>query len=274
MTAYLRAVRSEFAKFFSTRSWWILLLVMVGYLAAIAGIIGFVVGFASEQLSTGGQPAELSGAAGVVYSLATSMGYVFPLLIGALAVTGEFRHNTLTPTFLAIPRRGAVLAGKATALAIVGAGYGIAALIGTMGAGSALLAIGGVDTELGSTDTWAMVGRIILAMALWAVVGVGVGSIVPNQVASIVIVLALTQFIEPILRMGSMLSEVTASLSRFLPGSASDSLVGSSIYTLMSGSAHPNVTPLEWWQGGVVLAAIALVLLVIGAWTSWRRDLD
>ena len=33
----------------------------------------------------------------LIYSFASSIGYVFPVLLGALAVTGEFRHKTLTP---------------------------------------------------------------------------------------------------------------------------------------------------------------------------------
>ena len=45
----------------------------------------------------------------LIYSFASSVGYVFPVLLGALAVTGEFRHKTLTPTFLAEPNRSLVL---------------------------------------------------------------------------------------------------------------------------------------------------------------------
>ena len=48
-------------------------------------------------------------------------------------------------------------------------------------------------------------------------------------------------------------------------------LVGSSIYTAMSGTAG---VALEWWQGGLVLAAIAAVTTLIGFATSWRRDVS
>ena len=63
---------------------------------------------------------------------------------------------------------------------------------------------------LGESDTWALVGRGVLAMALWATIGVGLGSLVPNQVAAIVIVIAFTQFVEPILRLAASLNDVTA----------------------------------------------------------------
>ena len=39
------------------------------------------------------------------------------------------------------------------------------------------------------------------AAALWAVLGVAFGSVVPNQVAAIVVILAFTQLVEPIARL-------------------------------------------------------------------------
>ncbi len=108
-------------------------------------------------------------------------------------------------------------------------------------------------------------------MAIWAALGVGLGVLVPNQVAVIVIVLAFTQFVEPILRFGTSIWEWTAELGRFLPGAASDALVGSSFFTSLGG-ASSAVDPLEWWQGGLVLAAIAAIIVLAGALTTWRRD--
>jgi hypothetical protein len=89
-------------------------------------------------------------------------------------------------------------------------------------------------------------------------------------VAAIVIVLAFTQFVEPLLRLASSFWEWTARIGGFLPGAASDALVGSSIFTAFSGAAATEA--LEWWQGGLVLAGYAAVFLGIGALTTWRRD--
>src|SRR5690606_19670613 len=109
----------------------------------------------------------------------------------------------------------------------------------------------------------------VLAMALWAVVGVGVGTLVPSQVASIVIVLAFTQFVEPILRIGASIWEWTAHIGTFLPGAASDALVGASIYTMMSPTGGSTVAPLGWWQGGLVLLGYSVITTVAGYFTSW-----
>jgi ABC-2 type transport system permease protein len=207
----------------------------------------------------------------LIYSVATSIGYVFPVLFGALATTAEFRNQTLTPTFLANPRRVQVLGAKFFAIAIVGAIFGIAALLASVGVGGATLALTGGDAALGAPDTWTLIVRSILAMALWAVIGVGLGTLVSNQVAAIVIVLVFTQFVEPLLRFGSTVWDWTAQIGKFLPGAASDALVGTSIFTSIGTGTAKTVT-LDWWQGGLVLLAIAVASLVGGYFTTWRKD--
>jgi len=270
----LRALGSEFEKVFTTRMWWLLALLLVGYVAFLAGGFGAFLGWAVEnpdaaanagntQLPPGMQLAPL------IYSFASSIGYVFPVLLGALAVTGEFRHRTLTPTFLAEPHRSVVLGAKFVSELLLGAGFGVIAFLTSVGTGAAALAAFGLDTELGEPDTWALIGRGVLAMALWATIGVGLGSLVPNQVAAIVIVLAFTQFIEPILRLAASLNDVTATIGQFLPGAASDALVGASFYSIASVGAAES---LDWWQGGLVLLAIGVVATLIGGATTWRRD--
>ncbi|KRC61726.1 hypothetical protein ASE14_12935 [Agromyces sp. Root81] len=273
----LRAIGSEFQKVFTTRMWWLLAILLAAYVALMSGGFGAFLGWATENpdaaASAGGATPVPPGTdlAPLLYSFASSVGYVFPVLLGALAVTGEFRHKTLTPTFLAEPHRTVVLAAKFVSQLVVGAGLGVVAFAVSVGAGAAALAGFGLDTGLDSSDTWALIGRGVLAMALWGAIGVGLGVLVVNQVAAIVIVIAFTQFVEPILRVVASLSDVTASIGKFLPGAASDALVGASFYNLASlGSTET----LEWWQGGLVLFGIAVVATVIGGATTWRRDVS
>lgn len=86
---------------------------------------------------------------------------------------------------------------------------------------------------------------------------------------SIVVVLAFTQFVEPILRTVASFVEWLASVGRFLPGAAGDALVGASFYSVLGEAATES---LEWWQGGLVLVALALVFAIAGYFVSWRRD--
>lgn len=270
---FVNAVRAETAKLLTVRLWWLLMLILVVYIGFTAGVIGGLFGAIGDQMAAQpGAPAlppEMLPP--LVYSTTTAVGYVFPLLLGAMLTTGEFRHQTLTPTFLATPRRGVVLGSKLFVLAVAGAVFGVAGLVASMGAGAPLLELTGNDAALGESETWLLAARVVLAMALWAVIGVGVGVLVPNQVASIVIVLAFTQFVEPILRLMAPTWEWTAEVGKFLPGAASDALVGASIYSAFAaGPGEAKI--LEWWQGGLVLLAFAVLAAAIGYVTSWRKD--
>ena len=275
--SFLRAIGSEFQKVFTTRMWWLIAILLAAYVALMAGGLGAFFGWASANpdaaASAGGNTTLPPGLdlAPLIYSFASSIGYVFPVLLGALAVTGEFRHKTLTPTFLAEPHRTVVLSAKFLSQLVVGAGLGVVAFAVSVGAGAAALAGFGFDTGLDSSDIWALIGRGILAMALWGAIGVGLGVLVTNQVAAIVIVIAFTQFVEPVLRLAASLSDITANIGKFLPGAASDALVGASFYNIASLGASET---LAWWQGGLVLLGIAAVATVIGGATTWRRDVS
>jgi ABC-2 type transport system permease protein len=269
----LRSISSEILKVTTTRMWWVLAVVMFGYVGFVAGLLAGLFGALGDQLGSQPNAPQLppDTLPPIIYSINAAVGYVFPVLLGALATTGEFRHQTLTPTFLATPKRGEVLAAKLVVGLLVGALFGVIGLLASMGIGGSVLAATGIDPQLDDSDTWALAARVILAMAIWAALGVGLGVLVPNQVAVIVIVLAFTQFVEPILRFGTSIWEWTAQIGRFLPGAASDALVGSSVFTSLGNATSP-VAPLEWWQGGLVLAAIAAIIVVAGALTTWRRD--
>jgi len=267
----IAASRSEVTKVFSTAGWWILAIVLVFYVGSTAAGLAFVFGASATGELTGGSGAIVpaDGLAALIYSLGGSIGYVFPLLIGTLMVTTEFRHQTLTPTFLATPRRGLVLWAKLIAGIVIGGLFAVVAVLSAAAPGAGILAVLGVDTGLGSGDTWALFARTVLALMLWTLVGIGVGTLVRNQVVAIVVVLAFTQFVEPLLRVAGGFVDWIADLTRFLPGAASDALIGASIYAVMGGGAGES---LEWWHGGIVLLAYALIVLLIGHIVSWRRD--
>lgn len=267
------ASRSELAKQFTTAIWWILAIVLVGYIGLVAAGMAAALSAVATGALTGGTAPGLptDGLPPVIYSIATSFGYVFPLLIGTLMVTSEIRHKTLTPTFLAVPRRGTVLTAKVAIGVVMGLIFGVLGVIASVAPGAGVLAASGLETALGESDTWALLGRMLIAFVLWTIVGIGVGSVVRNQVVAVVLVLAFTQFIEPVARLGGSFVEALEPVARVLPGAASDALVGASALTLGTPTTSE---PLEWWAGGLVLLAYAIAFLVLGAFTSWRRDVN
>ncbi len=267
------ASRSELTKQFTTAIWWILGIVLVIYVGlTAAGFALLLTSLATGALGGTETPLVPSDTLpAVIYSTATSFGYVFPLLVGTLMVTTEFRHKTLTPTFLAVPRRGVALAAKVVIGVVMGLLFGVLGLVATVGPGAVILAASGLETGLASSDTWALAGRMLLAFVLWTLVGIGVGSVVRNQVVAIVIVLAFTQFIEPLVRLAGGFVEGLQPVINALPGAAGDALVGASAFSL----GMPTATdPLSWWGGGLVLLAYALAFVVLGQFTSWRRDVN
>jgi ABC-2 type transport system permease protein len=269
------ATRSETTKQLTTSGWWVLALILFVYVAFTAAVLGFIFSASASGAlpGTNGQMPE-DGLTAVLYSTATAIGYVFPVLVGTLMVTGEFRHKTLTPTFLATPARGMVLWAKVAVGAVMGVFLGVVGVIASVAPSAGFLAANGLATDLTTADTWAMFGRMILAFVLWVFIGLGIGALVRNQVGAIVGVLVFTQFIEPIARTAGAFVDGLTEVTRYLPGAASDALVGASLFTGATPPGMTAETPFEWWVGALLLLGYAVVLLVLGYLTTWRRDVS
>ncbi|NMR20822.1 ABC transporter permease [Cellulomonas fimi] len=269
------ALRTEYRKLVTTRMWWILLLAMAAYMAFLAAIMAYVLSTdptaATGGLPTGTEPAPLDpeAVARTIYTLATSLGYVFPVIVGALAMTGEFRHQTITPTLLAEPRRSVFLLAKLLSSVVVGLLFGVVGTLATIGAGAGVLALMGEQSFLDDPVVWRSAGLSVLALTVWTVVGVGFGTLLTNQVAVIVVLLAFTQFVEPVLRVVLGRLEWAAGISKFLPGAAGEAITGSSFYA-DSGLAAGLLTS---WQGLLVLLGYAAAFALIGRLTTLRQDI-
>ncbi|MGJ6979201.1 ABC transporter permease subunit [Aestuariimicrobium soli] len=273
MSAHTDAVRSEWTKQVTTSAWWVLGLVLFAYVAFTAGTLGFVFAASATGRLTGdnAMPMPADSLPALLYSTGTAIGYVFPLLIGTMMITGEVRHQTLTPTFLATPRRWRVLAAKLVVGAVLGVLHGLVAVVASVAPSAGLLAAMGLPTDLDTERIWALLARMLVATVLWVLIGIGVGALVRHQVAAIVGVIVFTQFVEPIVRVVAAFVPVAGDVANFLPGAASDALVGASLYTQMTGAS--SAAGLDWWAGALVMVAYAVVFLVLGWRTSWRRDI-
>ncbi|WP_139978014.1 ABC transporter permease [Nocardioides litoris] len=263
------AMLAEVRKLLTTRLWWILLLVMAGYVAFLGGVLGFAIttdpgGNADVVLPAG------ADAATTVYSVVNGAGYVFPLIIGSLMMTTEFRHKTVTESLLVEPRRSVFLGAKLLVAVPVGLVFGLVAVLAVVAAGSPLLAARGDGAFLGDGDVLASLLLAAVVIAVWAVIGVAFGSLVTNQVAAIVIILAFTQFVEPIARTVGGAVDALAPVAQYLPGAAADAVIGASFF---SGFGGGSVDLLPRWAGLLVLIGYAVVLAALARVTTLRRDL-
>ena len=269
----IAALLTEYRKLTTTRLWWGLLVVMGGYMLLLGAAMAFAMvsdpGGMTGMGAPGREAPPLDDAtiALTIYTLAASLGYVFPVVVGAMSVTSEYRHMTVTPTYLAEPRRGRVLGAKLVASVPVGLLFGLVGTGATVIAGAVTLAMTGHGTLLADAEIQRSIGLSVLVLAVWTVVGVGFGTVITNQVVAIVVLLAFTQFVEPVLRLALGAFELTKGVARWLPGAAGESVTGGSFY-----STAGLFEPLPVWLGLVVLLGYGLVLAAVGRFTTLSRD--
>lgn len=262
------AVRAEWRKWTTTRLWWILLIVMAGYMAFIGAVLAL--SFTLAPTVSPGMPA-LSGEAMAVsvYSSGNGLGYVFPLLVGTLAMTSEYRYQTITPSMLAEPNRWTFLGAKLVLALGLGLVFGVVGTVATVVTAAPLLVWQGEGAYLGNPDVVVPVLLSVLALSLWSVIGVGIGTVITNQVLAVVVVLGWTQFVEPLARLGLGAVDSLSGVARFLPGATSDALIGASTYAAMS----PGVELLSRPWGALLFVAYGVILVLIGRFTTLRRDI-
>lgn len=257
-------VRSELTKIVSTRLWWGLLIGAAVYAALQAGVTA---GFSGVDPGAGqpGLPGlDSDEAIRSIYATGAFSGaYIFALILGVTGMTAEYRYQTATPTFLATPRRARVVVAKAVAHLGVGIGYGVTALVAALVAGGAVILIRGYDLGLTTPGLWRAAGLAVLAVAVWTMLGLGVGTLIRNQVAAILIAVFLTFLVEPLLGLALNALDLD-SVAKFLPSSASSA---------MTSPATTMGDLLPWWGGAIVLSAYGLLFAVIGVALSVRRDI-
>lgn len=259
------ALVAEHRKLVSTRIWWILALAMAAYLAFVGGVLAL-----SATVTPPGEAApQMVGidAALSTYGVLNAIGYVFPLVVGTLAVTTEHRHRTIEQTYLAEPRRGVVLLAKLLGTVPVGMMLGVVGTLGLVATAAPVLAWQGDGAYLTSGRVWETLLLGVVVTALWAVLGAAFGAVLTNQVAAIVVVLAFTQFVEPIARVALAAFEPVSGVAAYLPGAAADAVVGASFF---SGFGGADLLPR--WGGALVLLAYVAALGLVGWWRARASD--
>jgi ABC-2 type transport system permease protein len=188
-------------------------------------------------------------------------GYLFALLLGTLMVTVEFRHKTVTTSFLVTPQRPRFVAAKLIAAAVLGALLAVIMLVVTLIAGGITLSAQGGSFSSLIDQIPAVAPGMILVFALFAVLGVGVGSVLTNQVAAIVVCLGWFIVLEGIL------VSLVHGAEKWVPTGAA---AAASNLTRGQGA---NFGLFNWWQGTLLMLAYGLIFAAIGSLILTRRDI-
>ncbi len=188
-------------------------------------------------------------------------GYLFALLLGTLIVTTEFRHKTVTTSFLVTPVRAKLVAGKLVFAAICGAVLAVIMLVATIiGGGLTLSARGGSFSDM-VHQIPAVAPGMILVFALFAILGVGIGSVLTNQVAAIIVVLGWFIILEGIL------VSLVHGAERWVPTGAAIAAAN------LTRGRGVDFGLFNWWQGALLMLFYGLAFAAVGSLILTRRDI-
>jgi ABC-2 type transport system permease protein len=252
----LNLIKSEVLKIRSTQVWfWMLVLVVA---ITLAGTLGTVLTIDSNT-----PVSEIN-----YFSIWTNFGVagVALVVLGLLGLTTEFRHKTITPTLLANPNRWQLLIGKALAYVVFAIPYGLACLLVNLITALICLNAKGLPVHFTDGAVGGMV-RNFIALVLLAFFGLGLGALIRNQAAGMVVGILYLSVLNiffagiPGLRR-VYLFEPAGAFNAFNSRDRNN-------YGLPHDVIH--VSPLA---GGAILLVWCLILLAAGGYLSLNRDIS
>ncbi|HET7857279.1 MAG TPA: hypothetical protein VFL41_12560 [Gaiellaceae bacterium] len=239
----MRLLHAELTKI-RTAPWTTVTLVLA--LLAIMALAAAGISNDAENGITADPESDIIDAAGI--------STIFTLIFGILIVTWDYRHGTITQTFLAAPRRERVMAAKLVTAIVLSLVLAVLALT---------LAIVIANVWLGDVfhftdEEWTQASRIVAGAGLWAVLGLGLGATLQTQVGALISALIWFLVVEQILvGLGSRIWDI----GYYLPGQA---------LTQFASVGAPE--HLSRATALALAAAYALGLAALGTVMVLRRD--
>jgi ABC-2 type transport system permease protein len=183
-----RLVASELLKLRTTRTFWWLSLTAVAL-----PVVVVVITLATSHTTSENDARSLLSNIGIAG--------LFMIILGVVGAAGEYRHGTVTSTFLVAPDRRRVLVAKGVAHGIGGLGTGAVTAALVLAISLPWLSTQGHSAGALGVGTGAVIGIAagsIVYAGLAAVFGVGFGSLITSQVAAVVVVLVLVSVVDPV----------------------------------------------------------------------------
>jgi ABC-2 type transport system permease protein len=240
----IRLVEAEFLKLRTTRTFWGL----AG--AALALVLLIVVLTVAIEDSFGAEHDVRSVLA------TTGLCGILTLVLGVVVGAGEYRHGTIASTLLVTPNRLRAVGAQVVACGLAGfvIGLGIAAI-------TAVIALPWLSAKDASMPEGGELLRVFLGGALYAglaaSLGAGLGALLRNQVAAIVIVLVQIFVVDP-------------TLAVLIDGAEDFTLTGLGV--AMSG-ADEEGQALSLGVAALVWAGYAVLAGVLAALRTAKRDI-
>lgn len=266
-------VHSELLKAFGTRLWWGLLIPVALLSLLVNAFGGLFTELADAFGDRAGSPPLLLLALG--YSLTLTS--VFAVVAGIVTAGAEFRHRTVTTSYLTGAGRTAVLGAKMAVSALLGALYAVVA--GLAGVLVAALSKAPFPDPVALLQ---VAGLGVVVCAIWGACGAALAVALGNQVGALVGALVYLLVAEPVLSALLSASDAAAfsGVASGLPGNAADAAVLAIPARTLAGGSDALLElvvmvdrPLPWVAGLLVLAAWTALAGVLAGILGAARDI-
>lgn len=245
---------AELRKVTTLKFWWLLALPPI--------VVGIFASAISSAISESVSDLDIEGGF-AIFGLYAALGVamVFAAVFAAVNGGTEFRHDTITTSFLTSRGRDRVILTKILVTALFALGYGLAVEIGSI-----------VCLLLFSPTTFTLNAHVIgvvvaglFAVVAWAVIGIGLGLLFGSPTWSAIIVVAWFPMGE------TMLVSILAGLG--IPNGSLLTPAASSLATVTVGETDDAPFLMSWPWAPVVLALWAIGLAAAGWWRTRQRDI-
>jgi hypothetical protein len=247
----IRLIRAEFVKLRTTQVWFWLLI------AALAISVLVVLG---SFLSTDGVKSQ----ADVPQIFAgADTGSLAVFVLGVLGVTTEYRYQTITPTVLITPSRWTLITAKMIAYAVLGILYALACVIVQLAMVLPWLSSRNISFDLSDPDLRRALFGLFLVLALYGIVGLGVGALLRNQIVAVTVGVIFLLILQNLL----LAIPGVRHAWPYMPAGADAAILNN------QSNAPDVVHILSPLAGVTVLLLWAFVPAIIGASLTMNRDI-
>lgn len=246
----INLIRAELRKLLSTQVWFWMLVLSVA-ITALLVVVGFL---NSSDIAN-------SDVKDIFTTGLTS--YIAAFVLGILGVTTEFRYQTITPTLLTTPSRWTLMAAKFLTYVVVGATMALACILTTLVIAVPWLSTRHVNYSFFGDGVAQRIIEVASIVGLFALIGLGFGAAVRNQIVAVTVGIVYLLVIENLLRVIPGVRHAYP----YLPGGGIQAIINPS--DVNDGGVHI----LGAAGGYAVLLLWAGVLTAVGAIYTLNRDI-
>ena len=263
-----RVFRSEWTKFWSIRSTYIVFALAVFFMVGLSVLIAWGISTAVEENDFEG-PASLLLDSAWLSLQGINLAQLAVGVLGILAVTGEYSSGMIRATFSAVPKRIPVLIAKAVLVVLA-----IIVVMGPAAFAAFLLAQGilseqGLNAQLSDPGVTRAVFGASLFLAMVGVLGSVLGWLLRSAAGAVFALVAILILLPVLLPLVQL--DWVQTIADYLPSTA-----GQAIWTidpdnllvgLLQGEARFGP-----WEGFAVMVGWAVAGLAVAGWMLLRRD--